>query len=152
MTGLNSIVLTLLAISCLTSLAEGRRTLHWWNPITWLREKEDHRLAASVSEFFSNLKQEGEDTDDNSEGGEGEEGDEKKKKKDLIEQLDGNRVKILNDTIISDYIFIEYWQFDPEYDVNPSEEPSEEGDDTKDASEQKPTPQVQQDDGDQNED
>ena len=32
---------------------------------------------------------------------------------DKIEQLDGNRVKILNDTIVSDYIFIEYWQFDP---------------------------------------
>ena len=107
MTGLNSIVLTLLAFLSLNSIAEGRRTLHWWNPITWLREKEDHRLSASVAEFFSNLKQEGEgDTEDS----EGEDADEKKKKKkDLIEQLDGNRVKILNDTIISDYIFIEYW-------------------------------------------
>jgi len=133
MTGLNSIVLTLLALTCLTSLAEGNRALRWWNPITWLREKEDHRLAASVSEFFSNFKQEGEDNED-SEGGEGE-GDDKKKKKELIEQLDGNRVKILNDTIISDYIFIEYWQFDPEYDVNPSEEPGEPGDDEKDATE-----------------
>ena len=145
MTGLNSIVLTLLAITCLTTLAEGNRTLHWWNPITWLREKEDHRLAASIQQFFSNLKQEeGEETENDSEQGEGD--DKKKKKKELIEQLDGNRVKILNDTIISDYIFIESWQFDPEYEVNPSEEPSNEpkdDDDTKDASEQKPTPQVQ---------
>ena len=135
------------------SLAESHRTLHWWNPITWLRDKEDHRLATSVAEFFSNLKQEGEDTDD-SEGGEGEDGEKKKKDKmmDKIEQLDGNRVKILNDTIISDYIFIEYWQFDNEYDANPYNEtgvPGEPGDDNKDTTDQKQTPQVQQDDGDQ---
>ena len=149
-------VLTLLALTCLTSLVESRRTLHWWNPITWLRDKEDHRLSTSVAEFFSNLKQEGEDTDD-SEGGEGEDGKDKKKKmmEDKIEQLDGNRVKILNDTIVSDYIFIEYWQFDPQYDNNPFNEtgvPGEPGDDTKDATDQKPTPQVQQDEGDQSQD
>ena len=56
MTGLKSIVLTLLALSCLTALAEShRRTLHWWNPITWLREKEDRRLATSVKHFFSSF-------------------------------------------------------------------------------------------------
>ena len=147
MTGLKSAVLTLLALSCLTALAEShRRTLHWWNPITWLREKEDRRLAASVQHFFSNLKQEGEDTteDNNGEGGDA---DKKEEKKELIEQLDGNRVKILNDTIISDYIFIEYWQFEPEYDDvnNPSEEqPADSA--SGDATEQKPTPQVQQED------
>ena len=76
------------ALACLS--ASTLASKRFWSPYTWMREKEDHNLTSSIKEFFHVVKDE-EGTVDGDEDA-------------LIKPLDGNRVQMLDDTLVSDYI------------------------------------------------
>lgn len=61
MIGQKTTALTLFTVSCLTAVANSK-PFRAWSPYTWMRDKEDPRLTASIKEFFHKVK-EGEDAD-----------------------------------------------------------------------------------------
>jgi len=82
------------ALACLSAYTEASKRI--WSPYTWMREKEDRHLATSIKDFFHVLKEGEEDEED-----------------ELITKLDGNKVRMLNDTLVSDYITVNYWMWEP---------------------------------------
>ena len=80
---------SLFALACLATAAVGRPRLP--SPTTWLRDKADLKLDASIREFFYQARQEDSDSADAEK---------------LIKKLDNNRVQIGDDTLVSDYITV----------------------------------------------
>lgn len=83
------------AVACLgaTTLASKRL----WSPYTWMRDKEDRNLTNSIKDFFSVLKDEGDAGASDEDA--------------LIKPLGNNRVKMLDDTLLTDYITVNYWMW-----------------------------------------
>ena len=69
----------------------------FWSPYTWMREKENHNLTSSIKEFFTVVRD-----------GEGEVDEDA-----LIKPLGDNRVQMLDDTMVSDYVTVNYWMWEP---------------------------------------
>ena len=91
----------LFALACISSLAASRPRIP--SPTTWLRDKVDVKLDASIKDFFDLAREEdGSDTDEQK----------------LIKPLEGNRVQMLDDTLVSDYISVSYLHWD---DATPAE-------------------------------
>ena len=86
------------ALACLSAFASASK--HFWSPYTWMREKEDQKLSVSIKEFFQVLKDEKDAADGEEEYA-------------LIKPLDGNRVRMLDDTLLSDYIIVDQWIWEP---------------------------------------
>ena len=62
------------------------------------RDNADANLDASIKDFFKRTKQVSEEGDEEESG--------------LITPLGNNRVKMLDDTLVSDYIEVNYWQWE----------------------------------------
>ena len=85
------------ALACLSAIIAANKRI--WSPYTWMRDKEDQKLTQSIKEFFTIAKEkdENEETDEDS----------------LITPLGDNRVKMLDDTLVSDYVTVNYWMWEP---------------------------------------
>ena len=85
------------ALACLNAITAANKRI--WSPYTWMRDKEDQRLTQSIREFFTiaDAKDEEEEPDEDA----------------LIKPLGDNRVRMLDDTLLSDYVTVNYWMWEP---------------------------------------
>ena len=97
------------ALACLGAFTSASK--RFWSPYTWMRDQEDRHLAVSIKDFFTVLNKEEENADE--ETGEDASEDASEDATPMIEKLDGNRVRILEDTLLSDYIQVNYWMWEP---------------------------------------
>ena len=107
-----------LAVAACISATLANANLRLPSPTTFLQEKPDPRLASSVQEFFTLTV--------------GDDGTTMSTQSGDIKQLGGNRVQIIDDTFVSDYINVGFWDYDEELE-RPKDAPKD-GSSTKDES------------------
>ena len=102
------VTVTLFAVSCIAAIGEAH--IRAWSPYTWMRDKEDPKLSSAIREFFEKVAQEADDAVDEDKPA----GDDTTAADDdeLMVPIGNKKVRILEDTIISDYIAVNnwYWQ------------------------------------------
>ena len=104
MTGLKSTLFAVSVLGVISSLVDAKNPrLPSWR--TYMRDAEDPKLSMSIRDFFEAAQADGEDDDGTMETRNGD-----------IKRLENQRVKLLEDTLISDYIGVNtyMWDYDTE--------------------------------------
>ena len=99
------------ALACLNAISSANKRI--WSPYTWMRDKEDQKLTQSIREFFTVVeKKKKKDEEKENEDDETDAAD-KEDENSLIKPLGNNRVRMLDDTLVSDYVTVNYWMWEP---------------------------------------